>query len=92
MNDWQIIVQSMMEILVPRIGWTLVHSLWQGCAAAGGLWVALRAMRNASASARYVVACAILAIVVAALSSKKASREELDEIRKLIEQMKGDTP
>jgi predicted transcriptional regulator len=31
-------------------------------------------------------------LVIAALSSKRASRQELDEIRKLLDEMKGDAP
>jgi len=41
-----------------RAGWALVHFVWQGVAAGGILWLVLRILRNASANARYVAACA----------------------------------
>jgi hypothetical protein len=42
--------------VVDALGWTLVHSLWQGLAIAIVAGIALRAMRGRSAQARYVVA------------------------------------
>ena len=52
---------------VERLGWTLVHFVWQGllmaaCYAAGRRWMA----RSASSNARYLLACAALAAMVAA--------------------------
>ena len=51
--------------VVPRIGWTLIHSLWQGAAAAALLALALLLLRRASANARYLAACAALLLMVA---------------------------
>jgi len=46
-------------------GWTLVHSLWEFCAVAGILALALRALGSASSRARYAAAAgALLALVV----------------------------
>jgi beta-lactamase regulating signal transducer with metallopeptidase domain/protein involved in polysaccharide export with SLBB domain len=48
---------------VHRLGWTLLHSMWEGVVVAAVLAGALRAMRTASANARYLVACAGLALM-----------------------------
>ena len=42
--------------VVDALGWTLVHSLWQGLAVAVVVGIGLRAMRARSAQARYAVA------------------------------------
>ncbi len=42
----------------------LLHFLWQGTAVAIALWIALVAMRRASANARYLVCCSTLALLV----------------------------
>jgi len=52
---------------VERLGWTLVHFIWQGllmaaCYAAARRWMA----RSASSNARYLLACGALAAMVAA--------------------------
>ena len=52
--------------LVERLGWVLVHSLWQLAAVALLAGLAVRAMRRRSASARYGVLLVALALVVAA--------------------------
>ena len=52
--------------LVPRLGWALVHFVWQGGAIGLLAAVGLVALRRASAQARYVTACAALAAMVAA--------------------------
>src|SRR5437899_1241727 len=63
---------SAMQILaaqpwVERLGWTLVHSLWQGLAMAVLYAAARRAVaRTASPHARYLLACAALAAMMAA--------------------------
>jgi beta-lactamase regulating signal transducer with metallopeptidase domain len=44
----------------------LLHFLWQGSVLAGGLAVALRRLRNASASDRHALACATLALMAVA--------------------------
>ena len=46
-------------------GWSLIHFVWQGAAIAGATSVLLRLMRHRSASARYVIACASLAAMLA---------------------------
>lgn len=55
-----------MNPLVQRLGWALVHSLWQGAAAWLALQMALTALRRRSAQARYVVACVALAVATVA--------------------------
>ncbi len=49
-----------------RLGWTLLHSLWQGTAIACLAWIALAAMRRRSPQARYLCACAALLLLVVA--------------------------
>src|SRR4051794_9695118 len=51
---------------VARLGWTLLHFLWQGAAAAATLTVLLAAMRRAGPGRRYAVACAVMAVMAAA--------------------------
>ncbi len=51
---------------VERLGWTLVHFLWQGLAITVLYADARRAMTRASANARYLLACAALAAMMAA--------------------------
>ena len=48
------------------IGWTLVHFLWQGAVLAVLAAVGLRVCRHRSADARYAIACAALAAMLAA--------------------------
>ena len=55
-----------MNALVERIGWTLVHSLWEGGLIWAGLQVAMAALRWRSAQARYLT-CGV-ALVLAALA------------------------
>src|SRR5438132_3269406 len=52
---------------VERLGWTLVHFLWQGLSIAA-LYAATRRVvaRTSSANARYLLACAALATMMAA--------------------------
>ncbi len=47
-----------------RLGWMLVHVLWQATAVALLLAVFLRLLRNAGANIRYAAACAALALMV----------------------------
>ena len=49
-----------------RLGWTLVHFLWQGMAIAGLYAAARSSSRRASPHWRYVLACAALAAMMAA--------------------------
>lgn len=51
--------------LVERLGWTLVHSLWQGVLIAAVSGILFFALRGARAHTRYLVACASLLLVVA---------------------------
>lgn len=48
-----------------RVGWALVHFLWQAAAVAALLAMSLRLMRGRSAQVRYAAACAALALLVA---------------------------
>src|SRR5690242_19144719 len=52
--------------LVPCLGWTLVHFLWQGLAIAAWLMLCLRLLRSGSANQRYLAGCAALAAMVLA--------------------------
>ncbi|HMJ87405.1 MAG TPA: M56 family metallopeptidase, partial [Vicinamibacterales bacterium] len=47
-------------------GWTLIHFLWQGTAIGLATALALRATARRSANVRYIVACAGLALMLAA--------------------------
>jgi len=49
---------------VYRLGWTLLHTLWLGAAGAALLAMVLLVLRRRSPNARYVVACAALAMLV----------------------------
>lgn len=55
------------SLLVERLGWTLVHFLWQGTLIALLLAVLMVLMSGASAAARYVVSCTALVLCVAAV-------------------------
>jgi bla regulator protein BlaR1 len=57
------------QSLIERLGWTLMHSLWQGVVFAALLAVILRAMRSAPASMRYTTACAAMALMVFAAAA-----------------------
>lgn len=49
-----------------RLGWTLVHSLWQGAVVAMMLGVALAVLRRRSAQSRYLASLVALATILAA--------------------------
>ncbi|MEZ0296646.1 MAG: carboxypeptidase regulatory-like domain-containing protein [Candidatus Methylacidiphilales bacterium] len=53
-----------METWIDRLGWTLLHALWQG----GAVWLILQlvlaVMRRSGANARYLAACSALAAMV----------------------------
>ena len=51
--------------LVNRIGWTLLHFLWEAAVAAALLAIVLAILRRRSASARYVASCAGLLVLAA---------------------------
>ena len=52
--------------VVHRLGWALVHFVWQGAALAALAAVMLRCLRRRTAAVRYLAACAALAAMVAA--------------------------
>ncbi len=52
--------------VVERLGWVLVHSLWQFALVALVAGVAVRAMRRNSATARYGVLVSAMALLVVA--------------------------
>ncbi|MFN8011310.1 MAG: M56 family metallopeptidase [Holophagaceae bacterium] len=54
------------EVLLNAWAWALVHFLWQGCLIGGLAWAALRLLRGARPELRYGMACAALALMVAA--------------------------
>ncbi len=54
------------ENVVNALGWTLLHSLWQGALAALGFALFLYLSRRASARARYAMGLAVLALVLLA--------------------------
>ena len=51
--------------LAERIGWTLVHSVWQVALVAAAFAVAAFVLRRRSANVRYVLGCVALAAMVA---------------------------
>jgi beta-lactamase regulating signal transducer with metallopeptidase domain len=53
-------------MMLTAIGWVVVHSLWQGTFIAGLAALAFGLIREPRARTRYVVACASLALMVAA--------------------------
>ncbi|RLS52997.1 MAG: hypothetical protein DWH91_15345 [Planctomycetota bacterium] len=55
-----------MSNFIERLGWVLVHSLWQLALLAAGAFVVQWAMRRTSAMARYVVLLGLLGLVVVA--------------------------
>jgi beta-lactamase regulating signal transducer with metallopeptidase domain len=50
---------------IGRLGWTLLHSLWQFAFLAIVLWLFLKLMSRQSSSSRYVVSCLTLLLMVA---------------------------
>ncbi len=63
-------MNTLNELLVhpifQRLGWTLVHSIWQGAAVAFVVAIALVMLGRRSSQSRYVVACAALLLMLAA--------------------------
>src|ERR1017187_4109843 len=49
-----------------RVGWALVHFLWEGAAIAGLLWLVLRLAARRRPQVRYVVSCVALLLMVVA--------------------------
>jgi uncharacterized protein (TIGR03435 family) len=54
-----------MTTWIELAGWTLLHFVWQGAIVGLGAWAALLVLRSASPHARYAVACAALAVMLA---------------------------
>src|SRR5438552_9332778 len=52
--------------LAHRVGWVLLHSLWQGALVAALFALLQFALRGRSANARYLAGCAALALLLAA--------------------------
>ncbi len=52
---------------VERLGWALLHFIWQGAIGAALLGAALFVLRRASANARYLASCAVLLVMAACL-------------------------
>lgn len=50
--------------LTEKLGWTLIHFIWQGAAAAILLALLLRILRKSSANARYLVTCIGLVLII----------------------------
>ena len=52
--------------LAHRLGWVLLHSLWQGALIAAAFGLVRLALRRRSANARYLAGCLGLALILAA--------------------------
>ena len=50
--------------IVQKLGWTLLHFVWQAAAVALLLAILLALLRKAAANVRYIVACAALGLIV----------------------------
>lgn len=50
--------------IVQRLGWTLVHFLWQGVAVAVLFAVALKLLKKSTANIRYLLACVAMGVIV----------------------------
>jgi beta-lactamase regulating signal transducer with metallopeptidase domain/predicted nucleic acid-binding Zn-ribbon protein len=58
-------MNSLLGTLVPAIGWSLLHFVWQGLLIGWAAALALHLLRNARPQARYAVACAALLLCAA---------------------------
>jgi beta-lactamase regulating signal transducer with metallopeptidase domain len=61
MMDWSPLYESP---LVERLGWVLVHALWEGALVAGGLALVLWLLRNQGPRVRYAASCTALALLL----------------------------
>ena len=52
------------EEIIQRLGWTLVHFVWQATVVALILAIVLRLLRRYSVNLRYIIACIALAVIV----------------------------
>src|SRR4051812_8939366 len=66
LNGLEVVQRLLSHPLAERIGWTLLHSLWQGAAVATLLPVVLFALRARSAGARYLASCAAMLVIALA--------------------------
>ena len=53
------------SVVVCRLGWTLLHTLWMGAGVAGLFATTLLILRRRSANARYLAGCAALVVMIA---------------------------
>lgn len=76
-------MQFLSQPVAERVGWVLLHFLWQGAAVAALLAAALLVLRNRSPGARYLVACCALIAMLAAPVGTLAllSRSAPDAVR-----------
>ena len=63
-------MHSVLPVLVPAIGWALLHFIWQGLLIGWGASLLLFLLRGARPQARYAVACGamLLCAVIAAVA------------------------
>ncbi|MDP1562167.1 MAG: M56 family metallopeptidase [Pirellulaceae bacterium] len=66
MNPLLALSSPFFESIVERLGWVLVHSLWQFAIVALLAWVIVRAMRRSSSALRYGVLVTAMAVMVSA--------------------------
>jgi len=50
--------------IIQKLGWTLLHFIWQAAAVALLLAILLRVLRKSTANVRYVIACLALGLIV----------------------------
>ena len=50
--------------IIQKLGWTLVHFIWQAAVAASLLAILLKVLRKSTANLRYILACLALALIV----------------------------
>ena len=50
--------------IIQRLGWTLLHFVWQAATTALLLAILLSALRKASANLRYTISCLALGLIV----------------------------
>jgi len=50
--------------IIQKLGWTLLHFIWQAAVAASLLAILLRLLRKSTPSLRYILACLALALIV----------------------------
>ncbi|MBW8040918.1 MAG: PDZ domain-containing protein [Planctomycetes bacterium] len=60
----EILENILSQEVVQKLGWTLLHSLWQGGVVVLLLVVCLSVLRKSSANLRYVITCLGLAVIV----------------------------